>query len=371
MPRLADSIRAAVLDSPNAAPRVVSFPIPTLSPGSALLRTLYSEVCGTDVHIWRGRMPGVPFPIIPGHVSVGVLAAVSGKLTDIHGVRFKEGDVVTFLDVHGTCNHCWHCLVAKQSTRCPHRKVYGITFGVDDGLLGGWSEAIWLKPGTTMLRIPTALRPETFIGGGCGLVTAIHAMDRAEVRLGQTVVVLGAGPVGQSLIALSSAAGAGQVIAIGDPADRLAFATRMGATHTIGLDVPAEARAAEVRRLTGGRGADIVLEAAGAPAAVTQALDLVRDGGRVVVVGQYSDHGDTPLNPHRQINRTHVEIRGVWGSDYSHFHRAVEFAAAWGERIPWAEQVSGRYPLERVQEALEAVEQRRVLKALVVPGSSA
>lgn len=367
MARLGETVRAAVLDTPNAPPRVVRFAPPTLTARSALLATTYSEVCGTDVHIWRGKMPGVPFPLIPGHVSVGTLAAVSGQLADIHGERFREGDTVTFLDVHETCNHCWHCLVGKQSTRCPHRKVYGITYGADDGLLGGWSELILLKPGLKLVRIPKGLDPETFIGGGCGLVTAIHAIDRAEIRLGQSVVVLGAGPVGQSIAALAALSGAGAVIMIGGPDDRLAFGRRMGATHTISLETPPEERAAEVRRLTGKRGADLVIEAAGAPEAVTQALDLVRDGGRVVVCGQYSDHGDTPLNPHRQINRKHVELRGVWGSDYSHFHRAVEFAAHWGDRVPWREQVSGRYALDQVQAALEAVERRDVLKALVVP----
>jgi threonine dehydrogenase-like Zn-dependent dehydrogenase len=358
-------VRAVVLDSPNADPRVVEFSPPTLTPGSALLTTQYSEVCGTDVHIWRGKMPGVPFPMIPGHVSVGVLAAYSGKLFDIEGKPFREGDVVTFLDVHETCNHCFQCLVAKQTTRCPHRRVYGITYGVSDGLLGGWSETIWLKPGLKLVRLPKALDPETFIGGGCVLVTAIHAMDRAEIRLGQTVVVLGAGPVGQSITALAALSGAGQVIVVGDPAVRLTFVRRMGATHTI----PAADRAAEVRRLTGGRGADVVIEAAGAPDAVTQALDMVRDGGRVAICGQYADNGETMLNPHRQINRKQVEIRGVWGSDYSHFHRAVQFAAMFGDRVPWREQVSGRYPLARAKEALEAVERHEVLKALVVPAA--
>lgn len=363
-----DTVRAVVLDAPNADPRVVEFSPPTLTPGSALLVTQYSEVCGTDVHIWRGKMPGVPFPMIPGHVSVGVLGGYSRKLFDIDGKPFREGDLVTFLDVHETCNHCFQCLVAKQTTRCPHRRVYGITYGVSDGLLGGWSEVIWLKPGLKLVRIPNELDPATFIGGGCGLVTAIHAMDRAEVRLGQTVVVLGAGPVGQSITALAALSGAGQVIVVGDPADRLAFARRMGATHTIGLEIPAADRAAEVRRLTGGRGADVVIEAAGAPDAVPQALDMVRDGGRVAICGQYADNGDTRLNPHRQINRKQVDIRGVWGSDYSHFHRAVQLAAMFGDRIPWREQVSARYPLSRAKEALEAVERRDVLKALVVPG---
>lgn len=363
----ATTARAAVLEAPNRPPVLRDLPKPELTANSALLATQYSEVCGTDVHIWRGKLAGAPFPLIPGHVSVGHLADIRGTVTDIDGMPFKEGDLVTFLDVHESCGHCWHCLVGKQSTRCPHRKVYGITYGLADGLLGGWSDTIWMKPGVKLVRIPAGLAPETYIGGGCGLVTALHTVDRAEIRLGQSVVVLGVGPVGQSAIAFSSISGAGEVIAIGAPADRLAFAKRMGATQTIDLSMPPADRAAEVRRLTGGRGADVVIEAAGAPEAVTQALDLVRDGGRVVVCGQYADNGDTPLNPHRQINKKHVEIRGTWGSDYSHFHRAVALAAQWGEKIPWREQVSGSYSLDRVGEALEAVERREVLKALVVP----
>jgi L-iditol 2-dehydrogenase len=369
MPRSADSIHAAVIDTPNADPRVVAFAPPTLTSHSALLKTLYSEVCGTDVHIWRGKMPGVPYPVIPGHVAVGHLAAVSGRVQDLEGVPFREGDLVTYLDVHETCNNCWYCLVAKTTTRCPHRKVYGITYGVKDGLLGGWSEVVLLKPGVKLVRMPKELDPETFIGAGCGLVTAIHAMDRAEIRLGDTVAVLGVGPVGQSAIALAALSGAGQVIAVGAPNDRLEFAYRMGATHAISLDAAPEDRIGAVRRLTGGRGADVVIEAAGATEAVVQALEMTRDGGRAIVVGQYADHGSVPINPHRLINRKHVEIRGVWGSDFSHFQRAVEFAARWGQKVPWREQVSGRYPLERVKEALEAVERREVLKAVIEPGA--
>src|SRR5205814_36793 len=155
-----------------------------------------------------------------------------------------------------------------------------------------------------------------FIGGGCGLVTALHAVDRAEIRLGQSVAVLGVGPVGQSVIAFSALSGAGDIVAIGDPASRLAFAHRMASTATRGLDGPSQERTAHVRRLTGGHGVDVVIEAAGAPEAVSQALDLVRDGGRVVVCGHYSDTGTVPIHPHWQINRKHVEIRGSWGSDY-------------------------------------------------------
>lgn len=356
---------AIVMPAPDASLEMRQISAPVLEQGAAILETLYSEVCGTDVHLHHGRLSGVPYPLIPGHVSVGRIAEMRGPIADVEGAPLREGDVVTFLDVHETCNRCWYCLVAKETTRCPSRRVYGITYGASEGLLGGWARAIWMKPGVKMIKFPDSLDPQTFIGGGCGLTTSIHAVDLARVRLGDSVTVLGAGPVGQSAAALAAASGAEQIVVIGAPADRLAFARRMGATDTLGLDTPHEERVAAVRRLTGGRGADVVIEASGAPEAVPQALDLVRDGGRVIVVGQYTDHGDTALNPHRLINRKHVEIRGCWGSDYSHFHRAVRLAARWSERIPWRELAARQYPLARASEALAAVERREVLKAII------
>src|SRR5690606_24267273 len=139
---------------------------------------------------------------------------LAGTPRDIEGEAFRAGDLVTFLDVHETCNACYQCLVAKQTTRCPHRKVYGITYGADDGPLGGWADRIWMKPGVKRIRIPPDLTPETFIGGGCGLATAVHVVERAGIQLEQSVAVLGVGPVGQSVIALAALSGAGQVFAV-------------------------------------------------------------------------------------------------------------------------------------------------------------
>lgn len=358
---------AAVLPAPGAPMELHEVSAPVLEPGAALLHTLYSEVCGTDVHLRHGRLAGVPYPIIPGHVSVGVVAALPVPVVDVEGRPVREGDTVTFLDVHETCHRCWYCLVGKQSTRCPHRKVYGITYSANDGLLGGWAEAIWLKPGVKLVPVPPELAAEALIGGGCGLMTALHAVDLAAIRLGDAVAVLGAGPVGQSVTALAALSGAGEIITLGAPAHRLGFARRMGATRTLGLDEEASERVAQVRAWTGGRGADVVIEASGAPEAVAQALEMVRDGGRVVVVGQYTDHGTVPINPHTQINRKHVEVRGCWGSDFSHFHRAVAIAARHQDRFPWGEMAARRYRLDQADAALDAVERREVVKAIIAP----
>lgn len=362
-------VRAAVMTAPHQDIVVRELDYPELVPGSAMLRTLYSEVCGTDVHLHHGRLSGVPYPIVPGHVSVGHLAAIRGTMSDIEGRPFKEGDLVTFLDVHETCGACYECLVTKQTTRCPHRRVYGITYGVEDGPLGGWADHIWMKPGVKLLRIPDTVDPAQFIAGGCGLVTAMHAVERAGVRLGSTVAVLGVGPVGQAAIALSAAAGAQAVVAIGGPQQRLDFAQRMGATAVIPLEMPPQDRAAAVRAANDGRGVDVVIEAAGDPSAVGQALDLVRDGGVVVVAGQYTDAGPVTINPHTQLNRKHAEVRGCWGCDYSHFHRAVQFLAHQGGRLPWLDALTSRYSLDQANEALAAVADRTVVKALIVPNS--
>lgn len=364
---MAKTIRAAVMTAPRKPMEVRELAWPALEQGGAMLKTLYSEVCGTDVHLHHGKLSGVPYPIVPGHVSIGHLAEIRGKVTDIDGSEFQEGDLVTFLDVHETCGRCYECLVTKQTTRCPSRKVYGISYGVADGPLGGWADHIWMKRGVKLLRIPESVDPLSFIAGGCGLVTAVHAIERGDVRLGSSVAVLGVGPVGQAAIALARLAGADPVIAIGSPASRLDFATKMGASHTVDLDVLPGDRAARVRELTGGRGVDVVIEAAGDPRAVPQALDIVRDGGRVVIAGQYTDGGDVSINPHRQINRKHVEIRGCWGCDYSHVHRAVQILARQGHALPWADSITTKFGIDESNEALAAVENRTVIKALIVP----
>jgi len=361
-------VRAVVMPGPRRPLEVREFPEPALEEGEALLHTLYSEICGTDVHLWHGRLEGVPYPIIPGHVSVGRLATLRGTIRDLDGDPFREGDVVAFLDVHGTCGACYACLVSRQTTRCPHRRVYGITYGAAQGLLGGWAEAIHLKAGVKILRLPEEVTPELYIGGGCGLVTAVHAVERAGVRIGDAVVVLGAGSVGQSAVALAAISGADPIVAIGAPDDRLRMALRMGATEVLSIDaLPHAERLAAVRARTGGRGADVVIEAAGAPEAVVEGAELLRDGGVLVVAGQYTDNGPATWNVHALLNRKHLDVRGCWGSDFSHFHKAIRILARHGRRVPWRDLVTRLSPLEGAGEALQAVEARAPLKAAITP----
>lgn len=363
-------IQAVVMTGPREPLELRAFAEPELEPGGVLLRTLGSEVCGTDVHLWHGRLAGVPYPIIPGHVSVGEVAAIGGRALDVDGRALKIGDVVTFLDVYGSCGRCWYCTVAQASTRCPERKVYGVTLPAAEGLLGGWGEAIYLRPGVHIVSLPSGLPWTTFLAAGCGLPTALHAVELAEVRFGDTVLVQGSGPVGLSAAILAQLRGAGQVIVVGGPALRLQMAERLGADAVIDITTHDEAaRLAAVRALTRGRGADVTIEATGVAAAVPEGMRLTRDAGRYVVVGQYTDGGPAQFNPHLDLNQKHLDLRGCWGSNASHVYRAVQVLARYHGRFPWAEFVSGRYDLARAQAALEDVAAQRVVKALIVPGA--
>ncbi|MHB1296436.1 MAG: zinc-binding dehydrogenase [Anaerolineae bacterium] len=361
-------VRAAVMPAPNVPLQVQQMDIPILEDGSVLLQTVFSEVCGTDVHLHHGKLSGVPYPLIPGHVNVGRIVEMRGSPCDVEGNPLYVGQVVTFLDVHETCGKCWFCTVAKASTRCPNRRVYGITYGASEGLLGGWAEMIYLKPGVKVIPLPESVPAERFIGAGCGLPTAVHAIERAEIMLGDSVVVQGSGPVGLTAAILAQLSGATQVIVIGGPAGRLAEAQRIGADTIIDIgEAPAEERAARVMELTGGRGADVTIEASGNPTAVNEGLTMTRDAGRYVIVGQYTDLGDIRVNPHVDINRKHLEIRGSWGVDFSHLWRGMRVLAKHGERYQWERFITRRYSLEEANQALDDVAHYRTVKALIDP----
>jgi L-iditol 2-dehydrogenase len=362
------TIRAAVMPAPLAPVEVREFAVPELERGSALLRVLYSEVCGTDVHLWHGRLSGVPYPIIPGHVSVGRLDRVRGSFGAADGSPLREGDVVVFYDVHRTCGRCHACAVARTPTRCPSRRVYGITDSAADGLFGGWAEALYLEPGVVAARLPTGVSPEAYIGGGCGLVTAVHGIERARIGLGDSVLVQGVGAVGLSLVALARLSGAGTIIAIGAPADRLALAQRMGADVVLDLAATTEQdRREAVASHTASRGVDVAIEAAGSARAVEEGLGLVRDGGAYVVVGHYTDVGPSAINVHQLVNRKHLDIRGCWGSEARHFLRALDVLERHPAHVPWRAIGSAVYGLTELNEALAAAESMRMTKALVRP----
>ncbi|UCF20802.1 MAG: zinc-binding dehydrogenase [Gemmatimonadota bacterium] len=361
-------IKAAVMTAPGAPIELWELEDPVIEPGGILLETVSSEVCGTDVHLHHGRLAGVPYPIVPGHISVGRVLEAHAVEADTLGAPLESGDLVTFYDVHETCHSCYYCLVAQQPNRCPRRRVYGITYSAHDGPLGGWAERIYLKPGVQTIKLPASLGAGDVIGGGCGLFTGFAAVERSELAMGDVVLVQGTGPVGLAAVAFAALRGAGLVVAIGDPSPRLKLAEALGADVTISLSSESESeREVHIRELTGGRGVDVAIECAGAPAAVPEGLRLLRDGGTYVIAGHYTDVGNTTINPHIDINRKHARVLGRWGLDFGHLYRALRLLDRNKGSLNFAGVIGRRYTLEEANQALADVEELRVTKAVITP----
>jgi threonine dehydrogenase-like Zn-dependent dehydrogenase len=181
------------------------------------------------------------------------------------------------------------------------------------------------------------------------------------------VLVQGTGAVGLSAIALAKLSGASRVVAIGAPADRLRLAEDMGADVTLDVSGAPEQRLERVMSLTGGDGVDVGIEAAGSARAVEEGLTLVRDGGRYVIAGHYTNAGASTINVHEQINRKHLEIRGCWGSEPTHFVRALRILEQHASTIPWRKIGAKVYALDELNDALADAEAMRLPKALVAP----
>ena len=362
--------RASVLEHFKTSLALRSFPLPVqLEAGAVLIRTEMAGVCGTDVHLWKGELP-IALPLILGHETVGCIEALGdGVEKDWSGQPLAVGDRVTW---HPglSCGACYYCAEKGVPTRCVNRRAYGVSqpCGAAPHFYGGYAEFHCLKPRSTIFKLPDDLPTASVIGAGCALNTAIHGVERTGLAWRDTVVVQGAGPVGLSALAVAKTSGAGRVIVIGAPKNRLEMARRFGADHVIDIDevrLPA-GRIAAVRELTGGFGADAVLECVGIPSAVVEGMEMCRDGGKYLILGHYCDAGTVAWNPHL-VTRKQLTVLGSWSSEPRHMKTALAFLSATQKQFPFAEMVSHRFSLEQTNEALAASASGQSTKSVIMP----
>ena len=367
-----NTAKATVLEKFGAPLVAREYPLPEIEPGAALVRTEMAGICGTDVHLWKGELP-IALPVILGHETVGRIEQLGAGLDhDWSGLPLKTGDRVAWTSAT-SCGKCYYCAEKRQPTRCPHRRAYGIGYRCDQSpyFLGGYAEFHYLRPGVNIFKLPDDLSTESVVGAGCALITAIHGVERTGLEWRDNVVIQGAGPVGISALAVAKSAGAGQTILIGGPASRLEVARRFGADHTINLDEVKEpqARIDEVRQLTGGYGADVVLECAGVPSAVVEGMEMCRDGGRYLVLGHYCNAGPISFNPH-VITRKQLQVFGSWSSEPRHLKAALEFLRATPGQFPFHEMITHRFALDQCNEALATTAAWQCAKSVIVPNRS-
>ncbi len=329
-------------------------PVPEIADGEVLIQVAACGICGTDLKkIQHGFIAP---PQIFGHEVAGAIAAVG---RGVH--RWREGDrVVSFH--HVPCGGCFYC-DRRLFSQCPAYKKVGLTAGFEPNG-GGFAEYVRAMPWIVergMIEIPADVSFEeaTFVEP---VNTCLKAVEKARVEAGETVVVIGQGPVGMLLMLLARRAGA-RVFTTDPMAERRAVSERLGAAAT--FDPLACSVAEEVRKHTAGRGADAVLVAVPLPAAVSEALAIARPGGRVLLFAQN--------DPHMKIEFAAADIgveeKEILGSYSAALDRQEESAnLVFSRALPVSALITHRFSLEEFGAALSlAARPNNSLKILVIP----
>ena len=331
-------------------------PIPELRPNCIIAKVLMAGVCGTDVHQRNGTIEfKPPLPNIQGHETLGEIVELGpGRNFDIAGQPLKPGDRIMW--AHPFCGKCYYCSVHRKPYMCTDmRNGYG--FAAPDHLHGGFAEYVYIDEVIEVVRVPDSVLDTEALGVGCAFRTVVSGFERLQkisaIGTADSVVVQGCGPIGLYSTLLASHSGAGKVIVVGAPANRLELAREWGATHTIDIDEIKDhnERVKIVRDLTDGRGAEFCIEGAGVPEAFLQGFDFMCKDCTYLVMGQTSTK-TVPFMPNLLMGKQACVI-GSGGADTKHFYKALKFIEAHRERIDFSKIISATYELEDINTALD------------------
>lgn len=338
-------------------------------PDELLLRVALVGICATDLHLLAGHI-GDPFPLVPGHEFVGEVAAIGAGAARARGLAVGDRIAVEMLVPCRGCARCREgrynlCEADDMATGLDRGRQYGVNIPrtVEPGLWGGYSEYLHVPAAATTHKLPADMAWESAVLVE-PLAVAYRALSRARLRPGESVVVIGPGPVGLLAAAAARAAGAGRVIVAGTRDSRLELAKRFGADTVVNTRA---ADAAEVVRAELGGLADVVIEIAGVAAAQQQAVQLVRRGGRVVLAGACGAGVPVAFRADEDLLTREIDLLPSFLSAGG-FEPAIALLAR-GE-FPFTELVTHRFPLEQTAEAFAMIAAREagVVKAVLHPG---
>ena len=365
--------KAAVTREGVRGMAITQYEVPEPGPDEVLVQVTMASLCGSDLHMWRGEVPWFQrAPGIQGHEMCGRVAKLGAhRKADSLGRPLREGDRVAYA-YFIPCGECWACLGGTSG--CPNRYRTRNTLTADDPphFLGAFAEYYLLKATQWVFKVPDGLPDELVAPVNCALSQVVYGLQQIGVWLGDTVVVQGAGGLGIYACGVAKDMGAGRVIVIDAIPERLALARQFGADEVIDFkQMPAKAdRVRRVRELTGGFGADVVVEVAGIAGIVQEGLEMTRVGGRYLWMGNIVPGVAAEIVPHDAVRQPKT-IRGVLAYDRWVIPRALDWVSRTREKYPFAKLVGARFPLEQINEAFEQAEwvagKGSVARTVIVP----
>jgi alcohol dehydrogenase, propanol-preferring len=321
--------------------RVAETETPSPGPGEVLVRVHAAGVCGTDLHILDGMIKPDPYPMTLGHEAAGVVEAAG------EGTGLRAGDRVAVYNKL-FCGWCEQCLAGRPNI-CD-REPGQLGFNMD----GGDAEYL-VVPERNLVPVPQAVDFATAAVLSCAGMTAVHAAKLSSLRLGQTAVVDGIGGVGILVTQAARHAGA-RVIAVADSEQKRQLALEYGATDGVVVATPDdyEKLPSAVRELTGGRGADVFFELVGTTGSMTAGIRCLAKRGRFVSTG----YTDQSLSVHPiEFILSETSFVATVAATRQDLVDAIDLAARGALTVP----IAGRFPLDGVADALDALRQRGVL----------
>lgn len=333
--------------------RVDDVPKPSIdAPTDVLLRVTASAICGSDLHILHGATPVNPGAVL-GHEFVGIVEDAGSA---VHRIKVGDRVVAAFSTACGTCALCrkgWFSQCLEKAT-FGHGEFFG-------GLGGGQAEyCVVPRADITLEVIPDGVTDEQGLFVGDVLSTAYFGAERAELKPGDTVAVVGAGPVGLLAIMAANLFGTAQVFAIDMVEERLELARRLGATPIDGSRVhPVEA----IQQATGEIGVDASIECVGAASAIATAIDCVRGGGTISALGVPS--ASSADFPYLDVWMRDLTFRSGWANVQAYMRRLLDLIAA--GRLQPERVISHRMTLDQAEPAYRMFDAREATKVVMTP----
>ncbi len=346
---------------------VMEFEVPRAEKGGIIMEVVKANVCGSDIHMWEGKH--ILKNHVMGHEMMGRVHELGeGVTTDYAGQPVKVGDRIVPV-YYLTCYQCRNCRNGLYNI-CEHGNDLGAQAAVKSPhFTGAFATHYYMARGQAFYKIPDCIPDDVAAGTNCGVAQMTYTMERANLHVGQNVVVQGAGGLGLFTCAIARESGAA-VICIDAVPSRLEEARRFGAHHTINMKeyTTIEARKARIEELTGGAGADIVVELAGVPAAFNESLRLVRPGGTVVEAGNVliKEEFNTSIVP-GIIVRNCITVLGQVRYLPQYLHKALLFLEKTWDKYPYGGMTDRYYSLDEVQLALQRSAAREVQRAVIAP----
>jgi 2-desacetyl-2-hydroxyethyl bacteriochlorophyllide A dehydrogenase len=337
-------MRAAAFPAPELC-EMVERETPAPAERQVLVRVEACGLCGTDAHIFRGQFPA-RFPLIAGHELAGVVAETG---VDVSSLR--PGDHVV-VDPNIFCGACRNCR-RGYAHLCTMLEAIGV------GHDGGFATHC-LVPAQQCHRVPDDM-PFPVASMIEPIACCMHGMDRAQMRSGEVVLLIGAGTIGQILLQLAILQGAATVIVSEPMPEKREAALRLGASRVV--DPRADDLEKAVADATEASGADVVIECVGGAETAQQALDLAGAGGRVVLFGVAPQSAEISLSPY-EIYRKEISVTGSFINPFTHA-RAVALLSS--GRLAVEGLISHRLPLAAVREGIELLESGSAMKIIIEP----